>query len=138
MWKTFQEVWFGNGKCELKNVRNSLLVLKCHFCSVPNDLDGMSVIALCFPLICCGVRGQHRCFFSRRARAATRFAATIECLDDRHVTQLIVGVLSLNRAMFRSSKFPITSSIVRKTRSNPAISKSEFVMVPFGFLSDFT
>ncbi len=119
-------------------MRNLLSVLKCHCGLVPKERDGISVMVFSFPLVCCGVSGQHRCVLSRRVRAAIRFAATIECRDDKHVTQLTVGVLLLNNVIICSRKSHTISSMTRSTRSSPAISKSEFVIVPFGLLSDFT
>jgi hypothetical protein len=59
-------------------VRNLVLDLKCHLGSVPNERDGMSVIAFSLPLMFWGVSGQHRCVFFQGARAATRFAAMME------------------------------------------------------------
>ncbi len=50
----------------------------------------------------------------------------------------MVGVLSLNRAMFASVKSHTISSMTRNMINNPAISRSEFVIVPFGLLSGFT
>ena len=60
----------------------------------------------------------------------------MECCDARQVTQLTVGVLLLNRAMFASVKVHTISSMTRNMINNPAILRSEFVIVPFKLLSD--
>ena len=98
----------------------------------------MSVMVFSLPLMCCGVSGQQRSFFRQSASAATKFAVTMECRDASRVTQLTVGVLSLNSAIFFSFNSHINSSMTKNTNSSPAISRSEFVIVPFGLLSDFT
>ncbi len=51
---------------------------------------------------------------------------------------ITVGVMLLNRAIFCLRKSHTISSMMRSTRSRPAISKSEFVIVPLGLLSDLT
>jgi hypothetical protein len=98
----------------------------------------MSVIVFSIPFMCCGVSGQQRNRFRRSASAAIKFAATMEWRDASRVTQLTVGVLSLNSAIFFSFKSIIISSMTKNTNSSPAISKSEFVIVPRGLLSDLT
>ena len=98
----------------------------------------MSVMVFSLPLMCYGISGQQRSFFRRSASAATKFATTMECRDASRVTQLTVGVLSLNSAIFFSFNLHITSSMTKNTNSSPAISRSEFVIVPFGLLADFT
>ena len=97
----------------------------------------MSVIVFSLPFMCCGVSGQQRILFRQSASAATKFAATMECRDDSRVTQLMVGVLSLNSAMFFSFKSHVISSMTKNTKSSPAISRLEFVIISFGLLSDF-
>ncbi len=82
--------------------------------------------------------GSSAVFFRQSASAATKFAATMECRDASRVTQLTVGVLSLNSTIFFSFNLHINSSMTKNTNSSPAISRSEFVIVPFGLLSDFT
>ncbi len=44
-WHTLQEFLFGSGNDELKKVCKLWSVLKRHFCSLPNEREGMSVIA---------------------------------------------------------------------------------------------
>ena len=43
-WHTLQEFLFGSGNDELKKVSKSCSFLKCHFGSLPNKREGMSVI----------------------------------------------------------------------------------------------
>jgi hypothetical protein len=43
-WQTLQEFLCGSGNDELKKVRKSFSVLKCHFGSLPKEREGMSVI----------------------------------------------------------------------------------------------
>jgi hypothetical protein len=113
-----------------------LFDLKCHCGTLLNKRDGMSVMVFSFPLMCCGLSGQQCSFLRQRASAATKFATTMECRDARQVTQLTVGVLSLNRAMFASVKSHIISSMTRNMINNLIISRSEFVIIPFGLLLD--
>ena len=91
----------------------------------------MSVMVFLLPLMCCDVSGQQRSFFRQSASAATKFAATMECRDASRVTQLTVGVLLLNRAMFASVKLHFISSMTRNMINNPAILRSEFVIILF-------
>ena len=56
--KPVQEFCDGRGKVELNRVRKSLSVVQCHAGLLPNDLDGISEMALCFPSMCRVVRGQ--------------------------------------------------------------------------------
>ncbi len=107
----FQEVWFGRGKWKLKKVHESLFDLKCHWGTLPNKRDGMSVMVFSIPLMCCGISRQQHSFLRQRASAATKFTVTIEWHDARQVTQLMVGVLLLNRAMFASVKLHTISSM---------------------------
>ncbi len=125
----------GGGK---KKVCKSSFDLKCHCGTLPNERDGMSVMVFLLPFMCCGVSRQQHSFFRRSASAAAKFAATMECHDASRVTQLTVGMLLLNSAIFFSLKSHITSSMTKNTISSPAISRSEFVIVPFGLLSDST
>jgi hypothetical protein len=43
-WDTVQEFWLGNRKLRLKKVSRSASVLKCHFCLLQKDREGISVI----------------------------------------------------------------------------------------------
>jgi hypothetical protein len=84
-----------------------------------------------------GISGQARWILSHRARAWARCSSTRDRLEARRVTQPIVGELSLNSAIRFSRSGPHTSSIANQSNSRPAISRSEFVIVPFGFSNVF-
>ncbi len=135
MWKTVHDCCEGNRKVELKSVSSSSSDLQCHARLLPNDREGMSAIAMRFPAMCIGVKGQVLCCFARRANAWTRCSATVERFDASFVAHPIVGELSLKRASRFSSRGPQTSSMVSHRRTRPAISKSEFVMRPSGLVS---
>jgi hypothetical protein len=44
-WQTVHEFLCGRGKVSLKKVSKSKSVLKCHFGSLPNEHEGISVMA---------------------------------------------------------------------------------------------
>ena len=134
-WKTVHDCCEGNGKVELKSVSNSSLDLQCHAGLLPNDREGMSAMAIRFPAICIGVKGQAFCCFARRANAWTRCSATVERFEASLVAHPIVGELSLNKVRRFSSRGPHTSSMVSHRRTRPAISKSKFVMRPSGLVA---
>jgi hypothetical protein len=67
-----------------------------------------------------------------------RCLAIKDCFKARHVTHPMVGELSLNNVIRFSLRGPHSSSIASHSRSSPANSRSEFVMVPFKFLSNTT
>ena len=48
-WQTFQEFLCGIGKVVLKKLSRSVSVLKCHFASLPNDQEGISVMEFWSP-----------------------------------------------------------------------------------------
>jgi hypothetical protein len=129
-WKTIHNCCEGNGKVELKSVSNSSLDLQCHAGLLPNDRKGMSAMAIRFPAICIGVKGQAFCCFARRANAWTRCSATVERFEASLVAHPIVGELSLNKVRRFSSRGPHASSMASHRRTRPAISKSKFVMRP--------
>ena len=133
-WKTVQDCCEGKGKAELKSVSNSSSDLQCHAGLLPKDHKGMSAMAIYFPAICIGVKGQAFCCFARSANAWTRCSATVERFEASLVAHPIVGELSLNKVSRFSSRGPQTSSIVSQRRTRPAISKSEFVMRPLGLV----
>ena len=135
IWKTVQEAWFGKGKVELNNVSRSVSLLHVHLGSEPNDRDGMSVMELSTPAIWSGVRGEAFASCSRSASARTSWIATLECLAARRCTQWTVGELSLNNATCAFFNTGQTVSMTSHNIRRPAISRSEFVMVPRGFLS---
>jgi len=62
--------------------------------------------------------------------------ATRDCLEARRLTQPIDGELSPSIAMCFSWRGLHTPSIVSHNSNRPAISRSEFVMVPLGFSND--
>ncbi len=76
--------------------------------------------------------------FNRSARAWIRCSATKDRLEARRVTHPMVGKLSLNSVRRFSRRGPHTSSIASHSMRSPANSRSEFVMVPLGFLRDTT
>jgi hypothetical protein len=84
-----------------------------------------------------GISGQACWILSCRARAWTRCSATRDRLEARCVTKPIVGELSLNTAIHFSRSGPHTSSIANQSNRRPAISRSEFVIVLFGFSNFF-
>ena len=134
--KTVQEAWVGRGNRVLKSVSKAASVLHAQRGSDPKDLDGMSVRALSTPAMCRGVRGELWRIWSRRARTRTRFIATRECLEARRWTQWTVGVLSLIRATCLLWRGGQTASITSQRSRRPAISRSELVSVPSGFVTD--
>jgi hypothetical protein len=134
--KTVQEPCPGKGKRELKRVSKSSSDLQNQSATLPKDRDGISVIEFSFPGMWTGVTGQVPLSFIRSANARTSCAAITECREANRLTQLTVGSLSLNTATRRSRSSPHTSSITRKRRRSPAISKSELVIVPRGLEYD--
>jgi hypothetical protein len=44
-WQTIHEFFCGRGKVALKKVSKSMSILKCHFGSLPNEREGISVMA---------------------------------------------------------------------------------------------
>ncbi len=75
-----------------------------------------------------------------KCRARMRISCSATRLE-RHAiccTQLTVGLLLLNRAMHFSVRGPQMCSIMSHSRTRPASSRSEFVIVPFGVASEIT
>ena len=58
--QTLQEFFRGSGNDELKKVSRSSSVLKCYLGSLPNEREGMSVMAFWSPEIWSVVSGQLR------------------------------------------------------------------------------
>ncbi len=106
------------------------------FFSDLKDREGMSVSELSTPAMCRGINGEALLSWRRNASARTSCIATFECFAVRRCTQCTIGELSLNSATWALVSEGHTSSITSHSKSNPAISKSEFVMVPFGLLTD--
>ena len=105
---------------------------------LPNDLDGTSAISFFFPSICDVITGHAFFAFSRSAIACTNCSPTFDCFDANLLIQLIDGVLSPNNATVFSVKSPPTPSTTNHAITIPAISRSEFVIRPSGFLAEFT
>ena len=112
-------------------------VVQCHAGLLPNDLDGISEMALHFPSICRVVRGQVLLAFMRSASAWTKCSAITDLRDASLVTHATVDELSLKRATHFSCTESQTPSITSHRRSIPAISRSELVMLPVGFANNF-
>jgi len=75
-----------------------------------------------------------------KPRARTWISCSATRLE-RHAirsTQLTVGLLSLNSVMRFSVRGSHTCSIMSHSSTRPASSRSKFVIVPFGLVSDFT
>ena len=86
--------------------------------------------------MCRGVSGDACVSCNRRARARMSCIATLECLAAMRCTQCTVGELSLNRATCDPLSCGQVSSMMSHSRRSPAISKSEFVIVPDGLAFD--
>ena len=120
-----QEPWCVRGKEESNKRRRSESDLQCHLGSLPQERNGMSVIAFWQPAMCCGVNGDTWVAFKCSARARSNCAATADCLDASRVTQLTVGLLLLNKVTWLPRQSWQTSSITNHKTSRPAISRSE-------------
>jgi len=120
----------------LKSVSKSSSVLQNHFGVEPNERDGMSVIAFCSPGMWREVNGEDRVICKRNARARKSCVATLDLREAKRSTQETVGELSLKRATCASVRSVQTPSIASQSYNRPAISTSEFVMVPFGLLKE--
>ena len=86
--------------------------------------------------MCNGVSDDAFCVFSCSASAGISCIATLECLDASQSTQWTVRELLLNKAMCAPSNDGYTSSMTSHKSNKLAISKSELVMVPVGFVVD--
>ncbi len=116
----------------MNSVRKSESESRCHAGLLPNDLEGTSEMAFCFPSIWRAVMGHVFLAFNRSARAWTRCSAMRDRRDANRITQDTKGELSLNRATRFSKSGSQTSYMTSQSRSTPAISKSEFVIHPVG------
>ncbi len=137
-WQTVHEFCLGRGKLQLKKISNSFSDLKCHFGSIPNEREGISVIKFWLPAMCSVVIGQTFCKLKCSARM--RMSCSAMRLDRQAMrsTQLTVGLLSLNSATCFSVRVPQTCSIMSHRMTSPASSRSELVNDPFGLLSKIT
>ena len=111
-------------------------VLQNHFGSEPNDRDGISASALSSPAMCKVVRGETRLRWMRNASARTNCIARTECFAASRCTQWTVGELSLKSATWLCASGWHMSSIISHSIRSPAISRSELVIIPFGFVAD--
>ncbi len=100
---------------------------------LPNNHDGTSAITFCLPLICIGVSGHACMIFKQSTRAWTRCSATNNCRDASQVAQLTVGELSLKSVMHFLRRSGHTPWMTSHSITNPAISRSEFEIVPVRF-----
>ncbi len=122
----------------MNRVRKSVSVVQCHTGLLPNDLDGISEMALRFPSMCRVMRRQDLLAFMQSASAWTKCSAITDLQDASLVTHdATVGELSLKRGTRFSCRESQTPSITSHRRSIPAISRSELVMLPVGFANDF-
>ncbi len=94
----------------------------------------MSVIELCNPAMWQRVSGQVRVALSRSARARTSSLATLDFLEARQETQLMMGVLLLNSGTCFLMRGGHTFPMISHRSSIPAILRLELVMVPDGLL----
>ena len=85
-----QQFLCGRGKVLSEKRARSASVRKCHFGSLPNDLDGMSVIWFRVPATCIVVRGDTRISLMQNARMHRSCPDVREPLDAMRSTQLTV------------------------------------------------
>ncbi len=123
---------------QLKKVSNLFSDLKCHFGSLPNKREGISVIKFWSLAMCSVVIGQTFCKLKRSARMRMSCSAMRLDRQAMHSTQLTVGLLLLNRATHFFVRVPQTCSIMSHRMTSPASSRSELVNDPFGLLSKTT
>ena len=122
----------------MKRDKNCWLVSQCQSLLLPKDLDGTSAISFLFPSMCDVTSGHAFFVFNRSAIVCTNCSATMDCFDASLFIQLIDGVLSPNNAIVFSVRSPPTPSITNHAITIPAISRSEFVILPPGFSAVFT
>jgi hypothetical protein len=84
------------------------------------------------------VIGQTFCKLKCSARIRISCSATRLERDAIHCTQLTVGLLLLKSANRFSAREPHTCSIISQRMTRPVSSRSEFVIMPLGFLSEIT
>jgi hypothetical protein len=83
------------------------------------------------------ISGEASFAWMQRARALARRLATMDLDELSLLVQLTVGVL-LHHAAMRTCRRQARCSNTRYWITVPAISRSEFVMVPVGFINDTT
>lgn len=138
IWNKLQQFCEGSGNFSLNIVRNSLSSLQYHFTFFPNEREGMSEMEFSGPGMCIGINGEARAAFNRTDSTLSIAAAVLECLEFIRRSQDTVGELSFRRATCRSCRVGNTCSITSHSNSPPAHSKSEFVILPFGFDSEIS
>ena len=124
-----QEAWFGKGKFLLNKFRRSVSFLQNQEILLPNKRDGISVIAFYSPAMCKGVNGDAPAFLNRIVSAITSYISTNEPLSERRFIHPIVGELLQKNVIYDARNYGQTSYITSHNINNPAISKSEFVML---------
>ena len=77
-----------------------------------------------------GVNGDAPSFFNRSANDRTNYIATNKPLVAKRLTHPTVVDLLQKNAMYAAHNYGQTSSITSHKINNPAIYKSEFVMLP--------
>jgi hypothetical protein len=102
-----------------------------------NVRDAVSAIVFLMPAMETDTRGDASLAWMRRASARVRRPATLDLDELSLLVQLTVGVLSHHAATW-TWRSATTCSRTRKCNSMPAISRSEFVIVPVGFWKDTT
>ena len=91
---------------------------------MPNERDGISVIAFSFTEMCKGVNGDDPAFINRSINYRASCIATNKPLAARYFTHTIVGELSLNNATYAARNVVQTFSIIIHNINDPDISKS--------------
>jgi hypothetical protein len=104
-----------------------------------NERDAMSAMVLSIPAMDTHSSGLVRCRCCRSANARSRCPAITDLDEWRRAHHATVGVLSQNSPTWQCWRLiGATHSSTSQARSSPAISRSEFVIVPFGLLEDTT
>ena len=129
-WNTVQEALFGRGIFLLNKSKRSASVLQCHFGSLTNKRDGISIIVLCFPSKLKEVSGNAPFILNMSTNARINCPLATNFSDANQSTHDTVGWLLLNTATRSPNYTSHTSSITSHSNKSPAISKSEFVNFP--------
>ena len=97
---------------------------------MPKYCYGILVIAFSSPAMCKDVKGDAPDFFNRNNNACTKCIATNEPLSAISLTHPTVGKLSLSNATYADQNLGHTSSVTSHNFNNPAIYKSELIILP--------
>ena len=133
-WNRFQDSWFGKGNNALYKVRNVLSEGQCHFALLPKEREGTSVMAFDCPAMWRVVGGDACVVCKRSDKAQMICIAADELRTASHWTHWTLGLLSLYSATCSSCRSPTTVPMTKKRRRRAANSKSEFVILPPGFV----